>query len=213
MPRAMPRFDVQLLSQAQDAIDIINAGECVRSHCPYGSVPWAEWHVARLEALYELAYMRLFVHWELFLEASVHRYMCGYASLHGQAMMCGGAYYPTLQSAELAFLSGQQYFLWHNPVRVVNRCKLHITAGRHELVINSNRARLEWFGAIRHRIAHGNADARSKFDSATMNIAGRRYRGSRPGRFLRDWAPGAVLPTRWLKSIADELHSLATQII
>ena len=77
------------------------------------------------------------------------------------------------------------------------------------MVIASNLSRLEQFAAIRHRIAHAQEHARIQFDLATMSLAAKRYKGARPGRFLRDWESPS---RRWLDAIADELKYLSVQI-
>lgn len=213
MPRPMPRFDQDLIKEGRTALGLARAGEIVRAHFGSGSVAWREWPVARLEALYELAFLRIFIAWEEFLEASFYRYMCGYASArHGQAMPIG-VFHPTLLSAEAAVLGGQPYKSWYKPSTVVARSQVHMSNGRHEIVINSSLGRLGDFAAIRHRIAHHQSDARAKFDSATLALAGRTYPASRPGRFLRDWHPRSSPPTRWLETIIGDLVGLATQIV
>ena len=209
----MPRLDTQLAILARHAIDLTRAGEIVRSGASPGSVPWNEWRVSRLEDLYELAYLRVFIAWELFLESTFFRYLCGYRSRHGMATPVTGSYYPTVQSAETAVLAGNQYLLWHNPNKVVARCRSHMTLCFHELVFVSNLARLQCFADVRHRIAHGQKDAKNKFDTATMQLSGQRYLGAKAGRFLRDWSPGTSPRVRWIHSITQELIGLAGQIV
>jgi hypothetical protein len=102
-----------------------------------------------------------------------------------------------------------QYRLWHNPTQIIARCHGFIVNGYHETVVSSNLARLNHFAAIRHRIAHAQSHARAQFDHATMNLAAKRYKGGRPGKFLRDWESPS---RRWLEGIADELKHLANQI-
>jgi hypothetical protein len=211
----MPNLDTAFAREAQKAIELVRAGERIRVLAGAGSELSRTWPASRMEALYELAYLRIFVAWEVFLEATFLRYLCGYSSVtHGQAALVSGiTFYSTLQAAELAVLGKQQYFLWHNPTTVVNRCKGHILNGRHELVISSNLTRMQYFGDIRHRIAHLRDDVKQKFDTVTTNLATKTYKGSQPGRFLRDWVSGSSPATRWLEAIAGELTGLAGQII
>ncbi|MBA2704374.1 MAG: DUF262 domain-containing protein [Blastocatellia bacterium] len=117
--------------------------------------------------------------------------------------------YPNLVIAETAVLGSMPFRLWHNPSQIVTRSQGFIVSGLHETIISSNLTRLHQFAAIRHRIAHAQEHARAQFDTATMSLAARRYKGGRPGKFLRDWES----PTRrWLNAISDELKSLSTQI-
>ena len=215
MPRPMPRLDIALGQEVTKAIALTRAGESVRVLAGSGSALDREWPRPRLEALYELAFLRSFVAWEVFLEETFFRYLCGYSSpMHGQAVLVpGGTYYATLHAAESGVLGNAQYMLWHNPQRVVTRCAARIVNGRHEQVINSSFARIEHFANVRHRVAHDSQDARAKFNAATQALAVKPYRGARAGAFLRDWVPGVMPRVRWLERITSELVGLAGQIV
>lgn len=181
---------------------------------PSGSWLREEWHVGRVEMLYELAYLRLFIEWEAFLEQSFIRYMCGYISHCHNPMPSSrlGAFCYSLSIAATAVLNARPYVLWHNPTAVIGRARNWLSACPHEVVVLSHYADLENYAAVRHRIAHGQQDAKVKFDTATMALVGRRYRGARPGRFLRDWDRSAVPQVRWLESVGKSLSNLASQI-
>ena len=213
MPREMPALSSQFADAAATALALAEAGELVRQGAPRGSVAFRELKPSRLEALHEMAFLRVFVEWENFLEASFLRTLCGYVSpLYTPAFTPGSARQPTLAAAELALLAGNQYLLWHNPVTTVSRAKKWFIGAPHELVILSNLARLEWFAWVRHAVAHRSDDSKRKLDLATGNLAGRRYAGSSAGRFLRDWDPQSHPQTRWLHSITAELVALSGQI-
>lgn len=209
----MPRFDLALARHGQAAIGIVRAGELARTISRPRSILWSEWRISRLEALYELAFLRFFIAWEMFQEATFYRCLCGHMSRHGQEVPARGKYYKTIRDAELAVLGGHSYKHWYDPSAVATRCQQHVIAGRHETTLSSHLARLQCYAAIRHRIAHGQEDARRKFDGATTMLAGKTYPGSRPGRFLRDVDPGAPTKVRWLHTIAAELSGLAGQIV
>jgi hypothetical protein len=207
----MPRFDLRLAGVAQIATAIAKAGEA--AHISAESTVRRQWTVARLEALYELAYLRVFAAWESCLEAIFLRSLCGYASRGGQETLKTGGYFPSLAAAEAAAMGpGRTYLLWHNPVRVINRCQQFIRAGREEITINSNLARLQDFADARHRVVHDHTDAKRKFDVAALNLVGRTYPASRPGRLLRDWDRSAPVTRRWLETVALELTNLAGQM-
>jgi hypothetical protein len=210
MPRQMPNMARAFADSATIAMDFARGVESARMQL---SVVEARQHlpVTRIELAYELAYLRMFTAWEDFLEQSLLRYMCGYVALHGQEQPVGGHYCATLSAAKATLYGHQHYLLWHNPNTVTNRAARVLHQSRHETVLASIQGRMEHFAAIRHRIAH--AHASSEFDAATMALAGKRYRGSRPGRFLRDWAPHAPVPTRWMDMIAVEFQGLAFQIV
>jgi hypothetical protein len=217
MPRRMPHFDRALSNQAQSAIGIVRAGEI--AHVSGGAAIRREWNVIRLEALYELAYLRVFAAWEAYLEAIFYRSLCGYASAAGQETLVRGSYYSNLAAAESAVLHGQSYVLWHNPQKVIDRCRKFIASGLpgcpsiQETTISSNLTPLVNFAATRHRIVHDQVDAKRKFDTATLQIAGRTYPSSRPGRFLRDWDTSSLPRRRWLDITVTQLISLVSQIV
>lgn len=213
MPRNMPRYDSDFERLANEACALAKAGEAVATTGGVPPVVGREFTRGRLEALYEMAMIRIFVNWEVFLEQTLLRYMCGYQGQFGQETPTAGSYYANIGLAETALYAGQNYLLWHNPARVITRCQAHITNGRHELVVSSSIAKLEAFASIRHRIAHGQDDAKMKFNLATVHLNGKRYPGARAGTFLRDTQIIGGNQKRWLESIADELKGLTTQIM
>lgn len=209
----MPDLGAELHRRTTEALALAEIGEIARVEAVRGSRTKQSLHPVRLEALYEMAYLRVFVSWEAFLEQAFLRYLCGYVSAHGAAVPAlGTTFLPTLAKAEQAVLSGNAYVLWHSPARVILRSKRFFHTSRVEAIVLSNSARLEALAAVRHRITHSQADARNKFDAATMALAGKRYPGSRPGSFLRDWDRSVSPPFRWLDSLAAEFTGLAKQV-
>lgn len=206
----MPPLNREFQAACDRACELAAAGEQVRT------LSGAAQHITvpRLEYLYEIAYLRVFIAWESFLEESFVRYMCGFRNASGPVQRAAGAaYFATIQAARAALYGGQQFLLWHSAPKVVNRSKTHFQTGPHETVIHSSQTKVEWFSNVRHRVAHGQDDAQQKFDAATMQLAGRRYPGSRVGRFLRDSDTNKTPPLRWLESIANDLAALANQVV
>ena len=213
MPRQMPSLQAEFDRQAAEAMKLAEIGEIARAEAGAESQTRRLFHHSRVELLYELAFLRMFIAWEGFLEQVFLRYLCGYVSRHGTAIpQAAVSLSPTLAHAEAVVLAGKDYVLWHNPVLVADRCQRMFQTCTMETVLRSSTARLEAFAAVRHRIAHAQADARRKFDAATMVIAGRRYKGGRPGAFLRDRDPSATPQLRWLELLGTELQGLASQI-
>jgi hypothetical protein len=211
MPRRLPRLDHQLTAQIGASLSLVS-----RLEANMASVDRASPSRIRLndmELAYELAYLRVFMEWEVLLEGAFHRFMCGYAHSNGQEpLTAGNSYCIKISDAETILLHGRQYLLWHNADHVIIRAARIFNNSRYEQVLASAQQRLIHFAAIRHRIAHAQQDAANKFDLASMNIAGRRYAGARPGRLLRDWKAGANPPSRWLAEIFGEIERLAQQI-
>jgi hypothetical protein len=212
MPKQMPRFDLRLAAVAQTATGITKAGEFARSSTQISVQK--EWTITRLEALYELAYLRVFAAWENCLEAIFYRSLCGFQLTTGRAVLLAGRpYFSSIAAAEGAVMGTRQYLLWHNPNHIVSRCQGFISAGIEERIINSNIARLQYLAHTRHRIVHDQADAKRNFDAATRNLVGHTYPASRPGKFLRDWDTSVTPAQRWLETITSELTGLTRQMV
>lgn len=211
MPRRMPPLEKSFISAVDEAIQLAQAGERIRALSPSNSVARQELPIRRLEALYETAYLRIFLLWESFLEQSFLRYICGYESSFGPPILLKPKF-AKLADAHGAVLGKSDYVSWANHYRVVGRSRNFISAGFHETVLNSNISRLEAFKAVRHRIAHQSGFAIREFDNATVMLVGRRFPASSPGKFLRHVEKPQPVPETWLQRIAVELKSLAPQI-
>ena len=206
MPPLGSRFGVG----ANEALSLSAMTEAIRANPAYRHVKRLL-PIPRVEMVYELSFLRLFASWEAFIEDALLHMLCGYASpLYMPAFQPGVAREKDLGSARAAVYRGRNFKLWYDPAVVQRRCVRFLIASPQELVSASSAARLEWFAWIRHRIAHDSEDARQKFDVASMNLAGRRFPRSRPGKLLRSIDAGSNV--LFLISIANELRLLAAQI-
>lgn len=215
MPRQMPQFSSDLRKVVDAAIGIVKAGELTRT---FSERARSEWHVARLEHLYELAFLRAFAAWEAVLESVFIRSLCGYTFAAGQELLIAGAtFHPTIGTAEAVLMpANHPFMLWHSPKQVIQRYDKHFQYAHpapaiQRTVIASAYAHLDGLSRIRHRIVHNQADARAHFDATSALLAGRTYPGSRPGRFLRDIDPTNA-PRRWLETTTDDLVNIASQL-
>jgi hypothetical protein len=211
MPRQLPNFAYRFSQQVTKSLSIAEAGELIRSASPPLSVAKRQMGIYRLEALYEMAFLRVFIDWETFLEETFLRYMCGYVTSIGPPPLIGSRS-QTISNARVQMLGTSNFVSWASVSAIENRCQRFFNNCLHEQVVSSNRSRLGWFASVRHRIAHASDFARAKFDVATMSLAGRRYRGSSPGRFLRDHDQSVSPAARYIKTIGRELINLSVQI-
>jgi hypothetical protein len=117
----MPPLAAYFAQRISEALALAQAGDSVIGMAePRGHLR-QEWHVTRVELLYELAYLRIFIEWETFLEQTFLRYLCGYISVSGSRYTSiTGGFRATLQAAEIHVLGGRQYLLWHNPRTISN---------------------------------------------------------------------------------------------
>lgn len=211
MPRRMPPLEVQFRADVDRSVQLANAGERIRALSPRGSVARSELSIAGLEALYETAYLRIFLRWEDFLEQTFLRYLCGYTCALAPCVLLNPPC-RSLDDAQTSVLGTRDFVSWADPRAVVRRSQNYMTAAYHELVLNSDLVRLIFFKDVRNRIAHSSEFARTQFDAAVRALASRTYPGSSPGRFLRDRAVTIPAPKTWLDVISDELKNLAPQI-
>lgn len=208
MPRTMPALASTYCSEVDRALRLASAFEVARATSPVTSTAYQELTIARLERAYELAFLRMYAQWEVFLEEVTARYLLGYVST---------TYTPTLlidkpknlDAARRQLAGGRDYCLWHNPDTVTRRVNTRLQACPVATVVASSRTQLEAMAAVRHRVAHHSYDARDKFDTATMRLSGVRVPGARAGRFLRR---EVTTSARWIESLGTQLKGLAQQI-
>lgn len=211
MARRLPRYDVHFTEQVQASIALVGRIELAMLQARTSNADGLR--IADVELAYELAYLRIFLAWERFLETALTRLICGYHHSNGpEPLKANLSYFGRIADAEAAILGTRTYTLWHDPAKVVSRAERWLSNSRFALILSSAQQNLVHYAAIRHRIAHEQDDARMKFDLASMALAARRYKGARPGRLLRDWQLGANPPRRWLSVLGDDLGSYASQI-
>lgn len=209
MPRQVPRYDRVLADKFSVAMSLVAALEALRI-APSGANAIS---LRDLEFAYEAAYLRIFITWEDFLEEVLLRFLCGQAHSGGpEKLRVAATYFGKIEDARKALLGGYDYLLWYDPTKAASRAGKFLAVSRYENVLLSAKSQLEHFAIIRHRIAHAQHHARIQFDNTTMLLAGKRYRASRPGRFLRDKVLVSGVPHRRLYDIADTLTKLAEQI-
>ena len=213
----MPDFGRMLSARVATSLQLPATFEQLRLHALPGTIEHRLLHPRRIESAYEMAFLRVFIAWEDVLEQSFIRYLSGYQNaIGGYAPAAGIAFSGSVAAAEIQLYGAKDYLLWHNPNHVIARSRRFFNLGLHEQVCQSNLARLIAFAAVRHRIAHGQADARVKFDNATMLLVGKRYHGGRPGSFLRELEPSTMHPApprRWIEAISSEFVALINQIV
>lgn len=156
-----------------------------------------------------MAFLRVYLAWEVFLEDTFHRYLCGYWTL-GCIPPLRYPPEPTLDVADAAVRGTRDYISWADPQSVIRQSRRFFTSGPHEVVLNSAIARIQAFNAIRNRIVHRSSYSKTVFSLATVTINGKRY--LRPGQFLRDTNPATARATRWLATLTGELKGLAAQV-
>jgi hypothetical protein len=211
MSRSLPPLANRFRQRALESHSFVTNLEQARLRLLATEHAARELPIRRVELSYELAYLKVFAQWEVFLEDAFLRYLAGYSSSLGPEPI-RVKYARDLAEAKRWLYNGRDYLLWHNPDTVAKRAARWFDDGDFENVVSSALSRLEAFAHIRHRIAHANEDALMKFHSASMLLCGSRFPGGRPGLFLRQAAQSTPIQQRWLETITEELRRLAAQI-
>ena len=211
MPRYLPNLSREFKVEIDKAVFFVRELETASVVLKVGGNVSARIEASSLELAYELAYLRIFVAWETFLEQVFLRLMCGYVRRGSvqEPLIAGTDYCRTILIAERRLLGSRQFVPWHNPNSVLRTVRQFFLNGGFELVISSAQSELNKYAAIRHRVAHAQDHARKEFDRVSMSLTSRRYKASRPGRLLRDNFQDGGQPIRWLVKISYELLGLA----
>ena len=211
MARAMPSLATTFRTKVDPTLAVARMTEILRNHPRVGHMVREELTLHRCCLIYELAYLRLFGLWEQLLEETIVRYLCGY-TFKGHANKVIGGPLNSLTSARARLRQNRAYVLLHNPDAVIRHLNRLFARNRIRPTILSFSQSLQHFAHIRHRIAHDHADARHQFDSTSMYLTGRRYRGGRTGVLLREWTTFRGANVRWLQRIGEELKGIASQL-
>jgi hypothetical protein len=208
----MPSLSRELSTNVNEILDLALMAERLRTHVQAGPSIRRDLNIHRTRLFYELAFLRLFALWEAFLEEVIIRYLCGY-TFAGQSETVINGFCPSLVHARMRLSGNRPYVLLQNPGVVIQKANSLFQANcRVVSVVRSFQQPLELYANVRHRIAHDHQDARQKFDSACMHLAGRRFPGGRPGAFLRENTQFSGRQVRWLERIGRELEGIGGQL-
>ena len=108
MPKTMPALHIDFAKQVDNCISLPATGEMLRTSSQSAASALTP---GRMEALYEMAYLRIFLAWEQFLEASLLRLLCGYVCASGQLTLNQNTF-RSRAGGNSALLGGQRYFSW-----------------------------------------------------------------------------------------------------
>ncbi len=138
----------------------------------------------QIEIIAELAFLRVFIAWENFLEESFIRYAIGAESPAG--------YRPTrlvspqnMRHVLHLISSGKDYVRWNSASEVIRRSEAYFSDGKpYKNVLQGATVDLDNMNTIRNRIAHKSVISKDKFNNFARRKIGHGIRGMTPGRFL-----------------------------
>lgn len=212
MPRQLPDYHREFRDVARKSTDLVASVETVLARGKPPELVTRQLTPPRVCMVYEAAYLQIFSAWETVLEETFVGFLCGWKTTSWIPTPLGGPS-ANLQGARQRLLSGRPYVLWY-PKGTIERAGAHFgldPSVRHAAVVTSALQELEWWSAIRHRIAHSTSHAQSQFEDATMGLSGRKF--ATPGDFLRSIRRDAYPAETWLARAAWRLGTLSKQMV
>jgi len=167
----------------------------------------------RRDSITELAFLRAFLAWEIFLEKSFVAYLCGELPRRGR--MPKRYYFPPNQKMVMDWLAeGRDYAKWANPLEVAARAERHFAHGYpFSSILEANHSSLKAANTIRNMIAHESASARTKFENVVREALGTLPVKNTPGAFLGMVVPKSTPPISFLEFYVGKLEWCAEHII
>lgn len=134
--------------------------------------------------IYELAFLRCFLAWEIFLEETFYAYMLNKAAPDGSTFRRYIAP-PNIEHARKIIRGQRQFSAWAQGVEVMDRAQLYFENGEPFVTgLATAGSDLADMVVVRNRIAHGSGTAKSKFLDLVRRKHGSVPQGTNAGRFL-----------------------------
>ncbi|MCP6717995.1 MAG: hypothetical protein KJI70_00405 [Patescibacteria group bacterium] len=139
----------------------------------------------QVEIVAELAFLRVFMAWECFLEESFIRYLLEAKSPSGYTPK-RFVKPPNIKKAiEIILGENRDYASWNSASKVRNRAKIYFKDGEpYETAMITITRDSDEMNTIRNRIAHKSKKSREKFNDLILGKFGHGIQGMTPGRLL-----------------------------
>lgn len=166
----------------------------------------------QLEIIVEMAFLRIFVAWESFLEESFIRYAVGAVSPSGYAPST--LIHPrNIGHAQELVLSGRDYVPWNSASEVVRRSAPYFQDGEpYRSALDTAAVELDEMNTIRNRITHKSINSKSKFNAFIRRKFGHGVRGMTPGKFLLT-LPSSSPPNTFLDYYIEVIRIASSMIV
>ena len=176
-----------------------------------GSVPHIT--IKRRDALVELAFFRMYLAWEVFLEEAFILYLLG-SKVRGRKAPHRFSFPPNEKAAREWIIPELQHYAKWDAQRVAARALRFFGNGYpFAQVLRGKRSLLEDSRTIRNVVAHGSENARGKFEAFLRRQTQTLPVGSTVGAFLGTTVAGSSPPTSFLETYLSELEFMASKIV
>lgn len=195
-----------------------NLQECKRlaSDAYQWSLPGAHPHISRSrrDHLTEMAFLRAFLAWEVFVEESFVLYLLGQRAPRGRPPV-RHAFPPNQRTAmEWVIPEGRSYASWTVPTHISNRAERFFRDGRPFAdVLRANQTLLDEARIIRNAIAHKSMSASDKFEAFVRTKLGVLPPNTTVGSFLGTTEAGTAPPVSFLESYVGKIDTAARLIV
>lgn len=160
----------------------------------------------------ELAYMRVFLAWETFLEEAFILYMTGATAPRVRAPR-RYVLPPSRVWAEKAVTEGKEYAKW-DAQNVASRALRYFADGRPFTdLLRGNQTLFDEAAKIRNAVAHESKNARAKFETVVRSKLGALPPNVTVGGFLCTPVPGALPPEVFLDFYVSRIAFVSERIV
>jgi hypothetical protein len=206
----------QLRTVLADLLRSLQESRRLASDAYQWSLPGARPHISRSrrDHLTEMAFLRAFLAWEVFVEESFVLYLLGQRAPRGRAPFRYA--FPPNQRAAMDWVvpEGRAYAGWTVPAHVTNRAERFFRGGRpFAQVLRGNQSLLEETRIIRNAIAHRSMSAHDKFESFVRTKLGVLPPRTTVGSFLLTINPVITPPASFLESYIGKIDLAAKLIV
>ncbi len=166
----------------------------------------------RRDTLTEVAFLRAFTGWEIFLEETFLLYLLGHQPPKGQPPRRYG-FPPNREAASEWCTEGKEYAKW-NVSDVRRRADRWFRDGRpFTPALQGQQSRLEQLMTIRNAIAHQSSAARGKFETLVRNELQALPPNTTVGSFLITTKPNSNPPISFMEFYLSEVKCVAQNIV
>jgi len=166
----------------------------------------------QIEIVAELAFLRIFIAWENFLEDSFTKYLVGAESPSGYSPQ-RFVNPPNMQIASKLIAAHREYAKWNSASEVIARSEIYFRHGEpYKNVLHGVIKDINDMNTIRNRIAHRSTISEKKFNEHVRKEFGHGKRGMSPGRFLLT-QKNIMQPTTFLDYYVDVIKAASSMLV